>query len=37
MYIYRYAIETFITRGRRGHNRMVVEFISTYAISSYHH
>jgi hypothetical protein len=36
-WIYRYAIETFIMRDRRGRNRMVVGFIPTYAISSYHH
>jgi hypothetical protein len=24
-------------RGRRGRNRMVVEFITTYAISAYHY
>jgi hypothetical protein len=26
-----------IWRGRRGHDRMVVGFITTYAISAYHH
>jgi len=25
------------TRGRRGHDRMVAGFITTYAISAYHH
>jgi hypothetical protein len=28
---------TFICRGRRGRDRMVVGFITTYAISAYHH
>ena len=28
---------TMIFRGRRARDRMVVEFITTYAISAYHH
>ena len=28
---------TFICRGRRGRDRMVVGFITIYAISAYHH
>jgi hypothetical protein len=27
----------FIVRGRHGRDRMVVGFITTYAISAYHH
>ena len=26
-----------LARGRRGRDRMVVEFTTTYAISAYHH
>jgi hypothetical protein len=26
-----------VQRGRRGHDRMVVGFTTTYAISAYHH
>ena len=35
---YLVCIEHFnLTRGRRGRDRMVVGFITTYAISAYHH
>ena len=30
-------IYTYIFWGRRGHDRMVVEITTTYAISAYHH
>jgi hypothetical protein len=40
IYIYLNIISCWtvsITRGRRGHGRMVVGFTTTYAISAYHH
>jgi len=36
MYFQNHEIQT-ILRGRRGRDRMVVGFITTYAISFYHH
>ena len=34
---YRFCINTQLTRGRRGRASMVIEFITTYVISVYHH
>jgi hypothetical protein len=34
---YPYGLSTFVMRGRRGLDRMVVGFTTTYAISVYHH
>ena len=32
-----YWFDSKILRGRRGHDRMIVGFTTTYAISAYHH
>jgi hypothetical protein len=32
-----FHVDTYMTRGSRGRDRMVVEFTTTYAISAYHH
>ena len=32
-----YLIFTHLCRGHRGRDRMVIGFITTYAISAYHH
>jgi len=37
IYIYIYTVTDQNLRGRRGRDRMVVGFITTYAISAYHH
>ena len=36
-HLYLHFATTIKGRGRRGRDRMVVEFITTYAISAYHH
>ena len=33
----KYIYSSSLLVGRRGHDRMVVGFITTYAISAYHH
>jgi hypothetical protein len=35
--IYAHRRQKFRSRGRRGRNRMVVGFTTTYAIKAYHH
>jgi len=35
--IYDNTLTLYYGRDRRGHDRMVVGFITTYAISAYHH
>jgi len=35
--IIQYIYSNFRVRGRHGHDRMVVGFTTTYAISAYHH
>jgi len=35
--IKKFSSATFVCRGRRSRDRMVVEFTTTYAFSAYHH